>query len=146
MATLRNADQAWGKGAGREEVLSIDLGNYTAEEAKPIIDSRLRVAASRQRTVFHQKLVNGRIVEIIHLPLPQGGAVATFTDVTDREETQRALMASEDRLRERVLELEETRKRLEHQGGELATLAESLRKARDEAEAASRTKSSSWPI
>jgi PAS domain S-box-containing protein len=130
-------------GMGLREVmqLSVEIGNYTAVEAEQIVESRLRVAASRQRTVFHQKLVSGRIVEIIHLPLPQGGAVATFTDVTEREETQRALMASEDRLRERVLELEETRKRLEHQGGELATLAESLRKARDEAEAASRTKS-----
>jgi two-component system cell cycle sensor histidine kinase PleC len=120
---------------------SLSIGNYAPEAGAQALAERMSVASDGRRRIFHQRLADGRIVEVIHQPLSDGGAVATFTDVTEQERTQQALRASEDRLRERIKELEETRRRLENQGEELGSLAANLSRARDEAETASRTKS-----
>ena len=121
--------------------LSVKLGNFEAADGPDIIERRLAIASSGKRSVFYQRLSGGRVIEIIHQPLPDGGAVDTFTDVSQRERTEQALLASEERLRDRVRELEETRQRLERQSVELSQLADSLARARDEAQMASRTKS-----
>jgi signal transduction histidine kinase len=121
--------------------LSFKLGNYDAADGTDIVERRIAIARSGQRSVFYQRLSGGRVIEIIHQPLPDGGAVDTFTDVSQRERTEQALLASEERLRDRVRELEETRQRLERQSVELSQLADSLARARDEAQMASRTKS-----
>jgi two-component system cell cycle sensor histidine kinase PleC len=120
---------------------SARAGTFPGDKAEEMLEERLRYAASGVRRTFLQRLADGRIIEVAHQPLADGGAVVTFSDVTERERTQRALQASEARQRERVLELEDTRARLEEQGRELVALAESLARARDEAETASRTKS-----
>ncbi len=120
---------------------SLSIGNYAPEAGAQALAERLSAASDGRRRIFHQRLADGRVVEVIHQPLSDGGAVATFTDVTEQERTQQALRASEDRLRERIKELEETRRRLENQGEELGNLAANLSRARDEAETASRTKS-----
>ena len=120
---------------------SIRIGNYRADQGADVIEERLRQGAARGRRSFFQHLADGRIIEVIHQPLPDGGSVATYTDVTERERIQRALQASEESLRERVRELEDSRERLEQQGRELVQLADNLARARDEAEAANRTKS-----
>ncbi|HSE78773.1 MAG TPA: PAS-domain containing protein [Alphaproteobacteria bacterium] len=120
---------------------SVSIGNYAPEAGAQAVAQRLAAASDGRRRIFHQRLANGRTVEVIHQPLSDGGAVATFTDVSERERTQQALRSSEERLRERIKELEETRRRLENQGEELSRLAANLSRARDEAETASRTKS-----
>ena len=120
---------------------SIRIGNYPPERSTGVVDERLRQGATRNRSSFFQHLADGRIIEVIHQPLPDGGSVATYADVTERERIQGALQASEESLRERVRELEDSRERLEHQGRELVQLADNLARARDEAEAANRTKS-----
>ncbi|MBI1775509.1 MAG: PAS-domain containing protein [Proteobacteria bacterium] len=121
--------------------LSVQLGNYDAARGTEIIEERLAVAASGQRRVFYQRLAGSRVIEVIHQPLADGGSVDTFTEVSQRERTEQALLASEERLRDRVRELEETRQRLERQSVELSQLADSLARARDDAQMASRTKS-----
>ena len=120
---------------------SLSIGNYAPEAGAQALAERMSVVNDGRRRIFHQRLANGRIVEVIHQPLSDGGAVATFTDVSEQERTQQALRASEERLRERIKELEDTRRRLENQGEELSSLAANLSRARDEAETASRTKS-----
>jgi signal transduction histidine kinase len=73
--------------------------------------------------------------------LPDGAAVETFADISARAAAEKRLTESEERLRERVVELLSTRRRLEQQSSELQNLADSLARARDEAEAAARSKS-----
>ncbi len=112
-----------------------------ATATEEMIGERLRQAASRRRGVYRLDLPGGRIVEVFHQPLPDGGAVETFADVTDQSATQQALADNEERLRERVGELLETRRRLELQGRKLQSLAVGLGQARDEAQAANRSRS-----
>jgi signal transduction histidine kinase len=129
-------------GMALRRIMELSQGLVPTDKATDdSIERRLMIAASGQRNVFYQRLPGGRVIEIIHQPLPDGGAVDTFTDVSQRERTEQALIASEERLRDRVRELEETRQRLERQSVELSQLADSLARARDEAQMASRTKS-----
>ena len=47
--------------------------------------SALEIGLSREERILHQRLVSGRVIEIMHRPLPAGGSVVTFTDITDQE-------------------------------------------------------------
>jgi PAS domain S-box-containing protein len=48
---------------------------------------------------YERQRPNGRIVEVRNVPLPGGGAVRTFTDITEKRRAERALSASEARQR-----------------------------------------------
>ena len=63
------------------------------------------------------------------------------SDITERKRTDSALQESKHALQERVADLENAQRRLEEQGTDLVRLAEDLRVASDEAEAANRAKS-----
>jgi PAS domain S-box-containing protein len=75
---------------------------------------------------------------------PKDGSDTKFIlvahDITDIKEKTKTLEEREDQLKMRVLELEETQSRIMIQSGELASLADDLSKARDEAEQANRAK------
>ncbi len=63
------------------------------------------------------------------------------SDITELKLREEELKESEKNLNTRVVELQDAQKRLEDQGGQLRDLAENLALARDQAEAATRTKS-----
>jgi len=122
------------------------LSSFSAEsdgnpEAKLLVEERLRQAASRARCTFYLNFTDGRVIEVIHQPLDDSGAVETFADVTEESRTRKALRESEERMREKVIELLETRQRLMRKSEELKDLAGNLATARDEAQAANRAKS-----
>ncbi len=130
-------------GVLRHEIIAYMLARDTTSHGTraAIHQKHLRMAASPQRRLFFQRMADGRIIEVVHQPVPGFGTVQTFTDVTARMRTEAALRDSRAGLRERVRELEEISARLHRQGVELRALASDLARARDEAEAASRTKS-----
>jgi PAS domain-containing protein len=80
------------------------------------------------------RIADGRVISIRRSPTPDGGWVATHDDITESEHAA-ALLA------EQLAELKEVRNRLESQRFELIATADALCIARDDAEAASRSKS-----
>ncbi|MBI3451761.1 MAG: PAS-domain containing protein [Rhodospirillales bacterium] len=75
---------------------STSLGNYAPESVESTIAERIAIAQLRQPRVFFQRLKSGRVIEIAHQPLPDGGSVATHTDVTERENTAEALRSAKE--------------------------------------------------
>jgi signal transduction histidine kinase len=75
---------------------SVRTGNYTPETATHVVESRLAAAESTERYHGWIHFADGRIIEKIFQPLPDGGAVGTFRDVTKRERTTEALIAAKD--------------------------------------------------
>ena len=106
-----------------------------------LIEERLERAGRRTEGTYQLHLLDGSIIEVMHRPLDNGGAVETFADVTETARTQEALRESEDRMRGQLEELLENRERMEQQSEELKKLAEGLAWAVEEAEAANRAKS-----
>jgi PAS domain-containing protein len=91
MELFRLTDDMTLPGTQMETVIrySIEQGYEGAPEN--IVERRLEIARSRERVVFHRSMSDGRILEIIHEPLPDGGSVALYLDVTARLEGDRKL-------------------------------------------------------
>ncbi len=86
---------------------SVAIGNYTPEEGDRALAERPTQAARREQDVLLQRLRDGRIIAVMHQPLANGGSVATYEDVTQREQT-------EFTLRQYMTKLEQSNKELEN--------------------------------
>ena len=58
-----------------------EQGKAGEADAVALVDDRLSYAASRARCTYRLTLPDKRVIEVIHQPLPDGGAVETFTEV-----------------------------------------------------------------
>jgi light-regulated signal transduction histidine kinase (bacteriophytochrome) len=70
---------------------SVSLGNYRREDALRAIDERPDTADKREHAVLHQRLNDGRVIAVMHQPMPGGGSVATYEDVTQTVHAEEAL-------------------------------------------------------
>ncbi|MFN4088765.1 MAG: PAS domain-containing sensor histidine kinase [Alphaproteobacteria bacterium] len=97
-ADLYRLGDALRVGATRRDLLeaSIAAGNYSAEEAETIVERTLAAAAAPRMGHIIQRLVDGTAVEAAAVHLPNGGSVATFTDITAREQREAELRAARD--------------------------------------------------
>ena len=78
-----------------------DFGPGDPEEQ--VADRLLRLAVTKE--TFQEKLDNGeRILEVRTSPMPQGGIVTTFSDITDRMAAASALARANETLERRVRE------------------------------------------
>ncbi|HEY7383570.1 MAG TPA: EAL domain-containing protein [Beijerinckiaceae bacterium] len=79
---------------------SVLIGNYRPEDAQRAITDRPTHAALREQAVLHEQLRDGRIIAVTHRPMPGGGSIATYQDVTEqkRAEAQIHHMAHHDAL------------------------------------------------
>lgn len=77
-------------------------GDFGAGPVDEIVADRLhRLIITRE--TFYERLDNGRrVLEIRTSPMPQGGTVTTFTDITDRVEAADALKRANETLERRV--------------------------------------------
>ncbi len=64
---------------------SIGIGNYTHEDAERAKAERPEAARNREQTVLKQYLRDGRIIAVKNQPMPDGGSIATYEDVTELE-------------------------------------------------------------
>ena len=85
---------------------SVSIGNYTDEDAARAIAARPDHAKLRERATLKQHLRDGRVIAVMHQPMPNGGSIATYQDITDVER-------HEERLREYTQKLEISNRELQ---------------------------------
>jgi len=64
---------------------SAELGNFTEQEAKRALAERSDPTKLRARRTFKQNLRDGRAIDVVSEPMPDGGTIATCLDVTENE-------------------------------------------------------------
>ncbi|HEY9549318.1 MAG TPA: diguanylate cyclase [Kiloniellaceae bacterium] len=95
-------------------------------DLEEVVRQRLADARKFEARSFRQTLSAGTIVEVVRCPLPSGGVVSTYTDVT---EITRAREALEDKEREMMRHLEDIeleRAMVEQQAQQMVGMAEDL--------------------
>ncbi|MBI5107404.1 MAG: CHASE domain-containing protein [Rhodocyclales bacterium] len=76
-----------------------ERGDYGPCDIEAKVREMIALARDFKPHRFTRTRPNGRIIEVVGNPLPGGGFVTTYTDVTERELAMQALSASEARLR-----------------------------------------------
>ena len=93
-----------------------ERGDFGPGDIDKLVAERLVKLASRNDTFQEQVDGGRRTLEIRTSPMPQGGIVTTYSDITDRVEAAEALARAnetlEGRVRERTAELLEVNKAL----------------------------------
>lgn len=72
--------------------MQVDRGDYrhvSREERNRLISLMRKLETDREPFVYERDIADGRIIEIRNNPLPEGGWVRVFTDVTDRKQAER---------------------------------------------------------
>lgn len=85
---------------------SVSIGNYSAEAAEKAKRARPDHARRTEQSTLKQFLRDGRVIAVMHQPMPDGGSVATYQDVTELER-------HEERIRAYTKELEASNRELE---------------------------------
>jgi PAS domain S-box-containing protein len=78
---------------------NVERGDYGPCDVEAKVSEMVALARDFKPHRFTRTRPNGRIIEVVGNPLPGGGFVTTYTDVTEREQAMQALRASEARLR-----------------------------------------------
>ncbi len=76
-----------------------ERGDYGPCDVDAKVKEMLERAAAMQAHQFKRTRPNGRVIEVVGNPLPGGGFVTTYTDVTERELAEQAIRSSEERLK-----------------------------------------------
>jgi PAS domain S-box-containing protein len=68
-----------------------DYRHVTREERNRLIALMRRLETDREPFVYERDIADGRVIEIRNNPLPEGGWVRVFTDITDRKRADREI-------------------------------------------------------
>ncbi|MBI3196976.1 MAG: PAS domain S-box protein [Rhodospirillales bacterium] len=98
---LQIDDDRDARGQSYEQIVRdlADRGEYAPEDKETAIASRLRLARSRERFVGERRRGDGRAISVAFNPLPEGGGVMTYSDVTEARDREARLAASEENFR-----------------------------------------------
>jgi PAS domain S-box-containing protein len=80
--------------------VNVERGEFGQGDVEAIVRDRLASAALREPRRFERRRPNGQVVEICHVPLPDGGFVRTYLDVTQRKAAEERVRESESRFRD----------------------------------------------
>lgn len=78
-----------------------DLGDKTVEES---VEKRLQHLSKGKPYIFEREQLCGRVLEIKGSPMPGGGYITTYTDITERRRYEDKLQHTNERLEENVEE------------------------------------------
>jgi len=107
-----------------------ERGRFGDGPVESEIGKRLDYLRSGTPYVYQSKTGDGRVIEIRGEPMPDGGYVSTYTDITDFKEQETALVEAKMLLEQRVAD----------RTAELETAMEALTDAKSEAEEANASK------
>ncbi len=86
---------------------SVSIGNYTEEEAARALAERHDPNRLRKRVTIKQRLKDGRVIAVMNEPMPDGGSIATYHDITESERHAQSLQDHALRLETSNKELQE---------------------------------------
>ncbi|HET6522824.1 MAG TPA: PAS-domain containing protein [Geminicoccaceae bacterium] len=82
---------------------SAEVGDYGEGDVEALIRARIEILRSAKPHTIERTLHSGRVIDVRTNPVPGGGSVITYTDVTERKRALQELHAAEQRQR-RLLE------------------------------------------
>ena len=109
-------------------------GEYGPGEPDALVAESVARARRFEAHRFERTRPDGTVLEIQGVPMPGGGMITTYTDVTEHRRAESEIRAREEQLERKVAELEEVKARLERQSAALA-------EAKDSADRANQAKS-----
>ena len=86
---------------------SISLGNYRDEDAQAALKARHDPKKLKERTTIKQYLRDGRVMAVMNQPMPNGGSIATYQDITVLERHEAQLLAYMNKLESSNRELQD---------------------------------------
>ncbi|MCZ2720671.1 PAS-domain containing protein [Marinomonas sp. 15G1-11] len=115
-------------------------GECGVGEVNALVNKRLEHLRKGTAHRFLRRRSSGRVIEMVGNPLPNGGFVTSFTDVTEHIESQQALQEANIDLEKRVVartqEVQSINRELHQEIERRATAEKELMKAKAEAEKA----------
>ena len=122
----------------------IFMARYQLAEDDPELEKLVNEALTRHRTapnVTEIRWPDGRWIRQTKQPTASGFIATLYADITDRKNSERALAENRHQLNEHIIELQDTKDRLELRSEELVKTVQELARARDESDTANRAKS-----
>ena len=107
-----------------------DQGRLNSTDVKQAIEKRLRHLRSGTAYNYQSTFIDDKVIEIRGQPMPDGGYVTTYTDITEFKAAEAALVEAKAMLEQRV----------EHRTSELQETMIALQRAKADAEAANTSK------
>ena len=85
---------------------SAERGDYGPGDPEELALEKFRLNSPTKAYSYERHNADGRYLEVRYTPLPAGGSIFNFFDVTERKEMERTLAESERLARDRLAELE----------------------------------------
>ncbi|MCR9137069.1 MAG: PAS-domain containing protein [Alphaproteobacteria bacterium] len=77
-----------------------ERGEYGEGEIETLVQERVELASRFEPHRFERTRPDGTIMEIVGKPIPNGGIVTTYTDITERKKAEEAVLARDRELTE----------------------------------------------
>ena len=75
---------------------SARLQRLSEEAGERLVEEHIAIAGRRKSVRWREFLSNGRVIDIFHRPLPSGGSLATYEDVTEYYESETELRTAKE--------------------------------------------------